>query len=83
MTLHLERWIMPATARTRHMWRPARKAHPAVRAEDLDVLADRLRAAGHPVQFDQDLPGYGRFYVAVPFGNRLEFLEPASGTPAV
>lgn len=62
-------------------FRPARKAHPAVRVEDLDGLAARIEAAGHEVVTDDHLPGYRRFYVADPFGNRLEFLEPA-GTPA-
>ena len=57
-------------------FRPAIKAHPALRVDDLDALAARCNAAGHPVQFDPSLPGYRRFYVADPFGNRLEFLEP-------
>lgn len=64
-------------------FRPAKKAHPAIRVELLDQLADRLSKAGHEIQFDDDLPGYRRFYVCDPFGNRLEFLEPASaGLPA-
>lgn len=56
-------------------FRPARKAHPAVRVEDLDGLAARIEATGHEVRFDSDLPGYRRFYVTDPFGNRLEFVE--------
>ena len=59
-------------------FRAARKAHPAIRVELLDQLADRLVAAGFPVDFDADLPGHRRFYVSDPFGNRLEFLEPDS-----
>ena len=39
-------------------------------------LAARCEAAGYPVRFDGVLPGYRRFYVADPFGNRLELLEP-------
>lgn len=54
---------------------PARKAHPAFRVEDLDSLRDRIRAAGHQPVDDEPLPGYRRFYLADPFGNRLEFLE--------
>ena len=56
--------------------RPARKAHPAfvVRREELDALADRLVAAGHPVDWDDDLPGYRRFYTADGSGNRVELL---------
>jgi GNAT superfamily N-acetyltransferase len=53
---------------------PARKAHPALvvtRAADLRALADRLGAAGHEVSWDGP-----RFYVADPFGNRLELLAP-------
>jgi ribosomal protein S18 acetylase RimI-like enzyme len=53
---------------------PARKAHPALavtRAADLRALADRLAAAGHEVSWDGP-----RFYVADPFGNRLELLAP-------
>ncbi len=54
----------------------ARKAHPAFRVDDLDSLRGLLRAAGHVPIDDEPLPGYRRFYLADPFGNRLEFLEP-------
>jgi catechol 2,3-dioxygenase-like lactoylglutathione lyase family enzyme len=56
---------------------PAAKAHPALRvdkAEELRDLAGRLSAAGHAVSWDEALPGTERFYVADPFGNRLELL---------
>lgn len=53
---------------------PARKAHPAFRATDLNALAQRLTAAGHEVRWDADLPGVRRFYVNDPWGNRLELL---------
>jgi extradiol dioxygenase family protein len=53
---------------------PARKAHPGILVGDLDELEARLRAAGHAVEPDYLLPGYRRFYVFDPFGNRLEFL---------
>jgi predicted enzyme related to lactoylglutathione lyase len=56
---------------------PARKAHPALRADDLDVLAERLGAAGAPVQWDEALPGVRRFYTADPWGNRVEVLASA------
>ena len=59
-------------------FRPARKAHPAFRVQDLEALALRCRAAGYEPAFDTDLPGCSRFYVADPFGNRLEFLKPLS-----
>jgi catechol 2,3-dioxygenase-like lactoylglutathione lyase family enzyme len=60
-------------------FRPARKAHPAIRLDpaDLDALAERLTAAGHPVTWDTSLPGERRFYVSDPWGNRLEFLTAA------
>lgn len=53
---------------------PARKAHPALRARDLDALAAALDAAGHPARWDDDLPGTRRCYVDDPFGNRLELV---------
>jgi catechol 2,3-dioxygenase-like lactoylglutathione lyase family enzyme len=56
-------------------FRPARKAHLALEVDDLDGLEAACRAAGFPPQHDGELPGYARFYVADPFGNRLEFLS--------
>jgi RimJ/RimL family protein N-acetyltransferase/catechol 2,3-dioxygenase-like lactoylglutathione lyase family enzyme len=53
---------------------PATKAHPGILVDDLDGLADALRAAGHDVTPDTRLPGYRRFYARDCFGNRLEFL---------
>ena len=50
---------------------PARKAHPALRVDDLDALAARL----DDVTWDDAIPGTRRFYSSDPFGNRLEFLE--------
>ena len=54
----------------------ARKAHPAFLVRELDALTERLRAAGVTVTDDGLLPGYRRIYVADPFGNRLELMEP-------
>ncbi len=52
---------------------PARKAHPGFRADDLDVLAERI---GDVTWADPaEIPGRRRFHCADPFGNRLEFLE--------
>ena len=56
-------------------FRPARKAHPALLVDDLDTLEAACRAAGLSPERDTELPGYERFYVADPFGNRLEFLQ--------
>lgn len=54
---------------------PARKAHPAFVVADLDVLAERLAAAGHAVRWDHRIPERRRLHCDDPFGNRLEFLE--------
>ena len=54
-------------------FRPARKAHPALRVsgeEELEALAERLGE----VRWDNVLPGFRRFYVDDPFGNRIELL---------
>ncbi|CAN5645205.1 VOC family protein [soil metagenome] len=59
-------------------FRPARKAHPALRVEGLPALLDRLRAAGVTVVDDEPLEGHDRAYVDDPFGNRIELLEPRS-----
>ena len=52
-------------------FQPARKAHPAFR---VDELAARLQAAGTEVVWDHELVGVRRFYVADPWGNRVELL---------
>jgi extradiol dioxygenase family protein len=55
---------------------PATKAHPAlqVRLADLDQLARRLTAAGIAVHWDEVIPDTRRFYVADPWGNRIELI---------
>lgn len=58
---------------------PARKAHPALRVDDLEALAGRLEAAGERVQWDESLPGARRFYTTDPWGNRVELLEHRGG----
>jgi catechol 2,3-dioxygenase-like lactoylglutathione lyase family enzyme len=58
-------------------FRPARKAHPGLLVAGLDDWAQRLRAAGYPVAYDDNFPGMRRFYSEDPHGNRLEFLEPS------
>ena len=55
-------------------FRAARKAHPALRVRRLDALAARLTGAGHPVRWDDELPGVERCYVDDPFGNRIELI---------
>jgi catechol 2,3-dioxygenase-like lactoylglutathione lyase family enzyme len=56
-------------------FRPAHKAHPAFLVNDLGGLRARLAQHGHAPYEDEPLAGFKRFYVADPFGNRLEFLE--------
>ena len=51
---------------------PARKAHPGLVADDLEVLGARLRAAGFEPRLDDAIAGVRRFFVHDPFGNRLE-----------
>jgi hypothetical protein len=57
-------------------FRPAKKAHPGLRVTDIESYAARLEAHGAKVTWDDNLPGYRRFYSWDPVGNRLEFLEP-------
>ncbi|MEV1078460.1 glyoxalase [Streptomyces sp. NPDC050211] len=57
-------------------FRPARKAHPGLRVTGIETYAARLEVHGATVIWDENLPGYRRFYSEDPFGNRLEFLEP-------
>jgi catechol 2,3-dioxygenase-like lactoylglutathione lyase family enzyme len=56
-------------------FRPARKAHPALVVSGIDGLAAALKAAGHAVRWDDDLPDVRHFYVDDPFGNRIEILS--------
>jgi catechol 2,3-dioxygenase-like lactoylglutathione lyase family enzyme len=55
-------------------FRPATKAHVAFRVADLEAVRQALLAAGHHPYEDEPLPGFRRFYVRDPFGNRTEIL---------
>lgn len=57
-------------------FRPARRAHPAFRVEGLEELRLACEAAGHETIIDEDIPGWNRFFVFDPFGNRIECMEP-------
>jgi catechol 2,3-dioxygenase-like lactoylglutathione lyase family enzyme len=57
-------------------FKPARKAHPALIVSDLGELVARLETRGYRVVEDEPLEGYNRRYVADPFGNRIELMEP-------
>ena len=58
-------------------FRPAEKAHPALRVDSghLDELATRLQAAGVEVSWDEAVPEFRRFFTHDPWGNRLELLS--------
>lgn len=58
-------------------FRPARKAHPALRVEGLTALIVRCAEAGYPVETDVPLPDVDRVHLADPFGNRIELIEQA------
>lgn len=55
---------------------PARKAHPAFIVHDLIGLTARLQEAGYAVTEDRPVDGCDRAFVADPFGNRIELMEP-------
>jgi catechol 2,3-dioxygenase-like lactoylglutathione lyase family enzyme len=57
---------------------PARKGHPAFLVDDIDDLADRFARQGYDVTWDSNFPGYRRFHLADPHGNRVEILGATS-----
>ncbi len=62
-------------------FRPARKAHPALLVDDLDAMEARLTNLGAAIVVDQPLAGFRRWYVADPFGNRIEVMQAVAATP--
>jgi catechol 2,3-dioxygenase-like lactoylglutathione lyase family enzyme len=60
---------------------PARKAHPAFIVDDLQGLIRDLKAAGYALAGDAPLEGYDRIFVADPFGNRIELMQPKAALP--
>jgi len=56
-------------------FRPAKKAHPALRCRDYAALVQRLRDAGAEVNEPDDIPGVRRCHVHDPFGNRIELID--------
>ena len=55
-------------------FRPARKAHPALRCADYEGLLSRLRQAGIEAAPDNSIPGVVRCHIHDPFGNRIELI---------
>jgi catechol 2,3-dioxygenase-like lactoylglutathione lyase family enzyme len=56
-------------------FRPAKKAHPAVRCGNYEDITSRLRAAKIEVTEDENISGVRRCHVFDPFGNRLELID--------
>lgn len=56
-------------------FRPAQKAHPALLVDDLAAMQTALEAAGLAITPDEPVGGRARFYVADPFGNRIELMQ--------
>jgi catechol 2,3-dioxygenase-like lactoylglutathione lyase family enzyme len=56
-------------------FRPARKAHPALRCYDYDKLIARLNNAGLQINDDHTIPGVERCHISDPFGNRIELIR--------
>ena len=55
-------------------FRPAKKAHPALRIEGIDELLSTLRNAGCKVTDDTSVPEIRRAFATDPFGNRIELV---------
>jgi catechol 2,3-dioxygenase-like lactoylglutathione lyase family enzyme len=51
------------------------KAHLAYQVTDLEVWRARLQARGIEILEGVPIPGYARFEIRDPFGNRLEFIQ--------
>lgn len=58
-------------------FRPAQKAHPALRCADFDALVARLHASGIDVRVEAFEDGLRHGYIADPFGNRIELIAAA------
>jgi len=55
-------------------FRPAKKAHPALRCADYAALTARLRQASLEIILDEAIPGTTRCYIHDVFGNRIELI---------
>lgn len=54
---------------------PAGKAHPAFAVADVAAVAETVAAAGHPVTWDDNIPGLRRFHTRDGHGNRVELQQ--------
>ena len=55
-------------------FRPAKKAHPALRCKNYELLVANLVAASLHVEDAKDIPGIRRCHIHDPFGNRIELV---------
>jgi len=55
-------------------FRPAKKAHPALRFKNYELLLANLAAASVQVEDAKDIPGVRRCHIHDPFGNRIELV---------
>jgi hypothetical protein len=55
-------------------FRPAKKAHPALRCANYDALLTKLRASGITVHEPGDISGVRRCHIHDCFGNRIEVM---------
>jgi len=56
-------------------FRPAKKAHPALRCRDYAACVARLAGAGVEIHEVDDIPGVRRGHIHDPFGNRIELIQ--------
>jgi catechol 2,3-dioxygenase-like lactoylglutathione lyase family enzyme len=56
-------------------FRPAKKAHPAVRCRDYAAFLVRLSEAAVKIAEVDDIPGFRRCHIHDPFGNRIELID--------
>ncbi|HZR66185.1 MAG TPA: VOC family protein [Terriglobales bacterium] len=56
-------------------FRPAKKAHPALKCAGYEDLVARLRREGIEVVEPDDIPGVRRCHVHDSFGNRIELID--------
>ncbi len=56
-------------------FQPAKKAHVALRTDNLSDLRSQLEALGFEIFDDSDIDSCARFFSHDPFGNRIEFIS--------
>lgn len=54
------------------------KAHLAYQVDNLPAWRARFAAQGVAIVEQPPIPGFARFEIRDPFGNRIEFIQPAS-----